>query len=192
MRIPVHPVPTMRSVFLSVSPLLACFPAKVPDCAEKWDIDLLACPAAPVEDYGPLLVAPHNMRERFTEVIRREGDHQRAGRPSGIRAKVNQLQDPEIVRDLYEASRAGVPITLCVRGLCCLRAGVPGLSPAIRVFSILGRFLEHSRIYRFENAGHPEFYLGSADWMRRNFNNRMETVAPVTDPAIQADPAACS
>jgi polyphosphate kinase len=74
-----------------------------------------------------------------------------------------------------------------VRGLCCLRAGVPGLSPTIRVFSILGRFLEHSRIYRFENAGNPEFYLGSADWMRRNFNNRMETVAPVTDPAIRAE-----
>jgi polyphosphate kinase len=132
-------------------------------------------------------VAPHNMRERFTELIRREGDHQRAGRPSGIRVKVNQLQDPGIIRELYEASRAGVSITLCVRGLCCLRAGLPGLSPTIRVFSILGRFLEHSRIYRFENAGHPEFYLGSADWMRRNFNNRMETVAPVTDPAIQAE-----
>jgi polyphosphate kinase len=143
--------------------------------------------AIPLEDYGPLLVAPHNMRERFTELIRREVDHQRAGRPSGIRVKLNQLQDPEIIRELYEASRAGVPITLCVRGLCCLRAGVPGLSPTIRVFSIVGRFLEHSRIYRFENGGHPEFYVGSADWMCRNFDSRMETVAPVTDAAIRAE-----
>jgi hypothetical protein len=87
------------------------------------------------------------MRERFTELIRREVDHQRAGRPSGIRVKLNQLQDPEIIRELYEASLADVPITLCVRGLCCLRASVPGLSPTIRVFSIVGRFLEHSRIY---------------------------------------------
>ena len=109
--------------------------------------------AIPLEDYGPLLVAPHNMRGRFTELIRREVDHQRAGRPSGIRVKLNQLQDPGIICELYEASRAGVPITLCVRGLCCLRAGVPGLSPTIRVFSIVGRFLEHSRIYRFENGG---------------------------------------
>ena len=164
--------------------LLSCEPALAASVATVFN-ELTG--AVPVEDYGPLLVAPHNMRERFTELIRREADHQRAGRPSGIRVKVNQLQDPEIIRELYEASRAGVPIMLCVRGLCCMRAGVPGLSPTIRVFSILGRFLEHSRIYRFENAGHPEFYLGSADWMRRNFNNRMETVAPVTDPAIQAE-----
>jgi polyphosphate kinase len=139
------------------------------------------------EDYGLLLVAPHNMRKRFTELIRREAEHQRAGRPSGIRVKLNQLQDPEIIRELYEAARAGVPIILCVRGLCCLRAGVPGLSQTIRVFSIVDRFLEHSRIYRFENGGNPEFYLGSADWMHRNFESRMETVAPVTDPAIQAE-----
>jgi len=135
--------------------------------------------AIPLEDYGPLLVAPHNMRERFTELIRREVDHQRSGRPSGIRFKLNQLQDPEIIRELYEASRTGVPITLCVRGLCCLRAGVPGLSATIRVFSIVGRFLEHSRIYRFENGGNPELYIGSADWMRRNFDSRMETAGIV-------------
>ena len=117
--------------------------------------------------------------------MRREADHQRAGRPSGIRLKLNQLQDPEIIREL--SKRAGRAFHHALRARPVLPAG-PGtdLSPTIRVFSILGRFLEHSRIYRFENAGHPEFYLGSADWMRRNFNNRMETVAPVTDPAIQA------
>jgi len=135
-------------------------------------------------DYGPLLVAPHNLRERFTDLIRREAEHCRAGRPSGIRAKMNQLQDPQIIRELYLASQAGVPVTLNVRGLCCLRAGVPGLSPTIRVFSTLGRFLEHGRIYRFENGGEPEYFIGSADWMRRNLDRRMETIMPVMGPAI--------
>ncbi|MGD9265709.1 MAG: polyphosphate kinase 1 [Lysobacterales bacterium] len=135
-------------------------------------------------DYGKLLVAPHNLRGRFTELIRREAEHSRAGRPCGIRAKMNQLQDPHIIQELYAASQAGVRISLNVRGMCCLRAGVPGLSENIRVFSVLGRFLEHSRIYRFENGGDPEFFIGSADWMRRNLDSRMETVMPVTDPRI--------
>jgi polyphosphate kinase len=164
--------------------LFSCDPALAQSVATVFN-ELTG--AIPLEDYGPLLVAPHNMRERFTELIRREVDHQRSGRPSGIRVKLNQLQDPGIIRELYEASRAGVPITLCVRGLCCLRAGVPGLSSTIRVFSIVGRFLEHSRIYRFENGGNPELYLGSADWMRRNFDSRMETVAPVGDVTIRAE-----
>ncbi len=164
--------------------ILSCDPALASSVATVFN-ELTG--AIPLKNYGPLLVAPHNMRERFTGLIRREATHQREGRSSGIRIKLNQLQDPEIIRELYEASRAGVPISLCVRGLCCLRAGVPGLSQTIRVFSIVGRFLEHSRIYRFENAGHPEFYLGSADWMRRSFNRRMETVAPVTDPSIQTE-----
>lgn len=146
--------------------------------------ELTAAVRAP--DYGHLLVAPHNLRQRFTEMIGREAEHSRAGRPCGIRAKMNQLQDKKIIRELYEASRAGVPITLNVRGLCCLQAGVPGLSPTIQVFSTLGRFLEHGRIYRFENGGEPEFYMGSADWMRRNLDNRMETVVPVTDPEVRA------
>jgi polyphosphate kinase len=132
-------------------------------------------------------VAPHDLRERFTALIRREAGHARAGRPCGIRAKMNQLQDPQMIRELYQASLAGVPIVLNVRGLCCLRAGVPGLSPTIRVYSTLGRFLEHSRIYRFENGGAPEFFIGSADWMTRNLSRRMETVAPVCDPAIKAE-----
>ena len=136
---------------------------------------------------GPLLVAPHDMRERFVALIQREAAHARAGRPCGILAKMNQLQDPPTIRALYAASLAGVPITLNVRGLCCLRAGVPGLSPTIRVYSILGRFLEHSRIYRFENGGAPEFFIGSADWMTRNLSRRMEVVAPVWDPAIKAE-----
>ena len=141
----------------------------------------------PVPTPGKLLVAPHDMRERFTALIRREAGHARAGRPCGIRAKMNQLQDPQMIRELYQASAAGVPIVLNVRGLCCLRAGVPGLSPTIRVSSTLGRFLEHSRIYGFENGGAPEFFIGSADWMTRNLSRRMETVAPVCDPVIKAE-----
>jgi polyphosphate kinase len=136
-------------------------------------------------DYGNLLVAPHNLRQRFTELIQRELEHARAGRACGIRAKMNQLQDTQIIQQLYEAGQAGVPISLNVRGMCCLRAGVPGLSENIRVFSVLGRFLEHARIYRFENCGDPEFFIGSADWMRRNLDSRMETIMPVLDEHIK-------
>jgi polyphosphate kinase len=100
---------------------------------------------------------------------------------------MNQLQDPEIIRELYRASQAGVPISLNVRGLCCLRAGIPGLSETIRVYSVLGRFLEHGRIYRFENAGKPEFFFGSADWMKRNLDRRVETITPVEDPDLQRE-----
>jgi len=142
--------------------------------------------AVQVPDYGPLLVGPHNLRERFIELIRREADHSRAGRPCGVRAKMNQLQDQQAIRELYKASQAGVPITLNVRGLCCLQAGVPGVSETIGVFSTLGRFLEHGRIYRFENGGQPEFYVGSADWMRRNLSSRMETIVPIKDESVRA------
>jgi len=141
----------------------------------------------PVPTPGKLLVAPHDLRERFTALIRREAGHARAGRPCGIRVKMNQLQDTAMIRELYQASLAGVPIVLNVRGLCCLRAGVPGLSPTIQVFSTLGRFLEHSRIYRFENGGTPEFFIGSADLMTRNLSRRVEAVAPIDDPAIRAE-----
>jgi len=143
--------------------------------------------AIPSHGYSKLMVAPHNLRERFTELIRREARHSREGRPSGIRAKMNQLQDTHIIRELYRAGRAGVPISFNVRGMCCIRAGVPGLSENIRVFSTLGRFLEHSRIYRFENAGEPEFFIGSADWMRRNLDRRMESIMPVTDPQVKQE-----
>lgn len=135
--------------------------------------------------YRRFLIAPHNMRERFRDLIRREAEHARQGRPSGIRAKMNQLQDAWVIRELYAASQAGVPITINVRGLNCLRPGVPGLSDTIRVFGVIDRFLEHSRIYRFENAGRPEYFIGSADWMARNLNNRVESIAPVLDPELQ-------
>jgi polyphosphate kinase len=163
---------------LSADPELAAHAAAVFN-------ELTAGIAAPAP--GKLLVAPHDLRERFTALIRREAGHARAGRPCGIRAKMNQLQDPQMIRELYAASLAGVPIVLNIRGLCCLRAGVPGLSPTIQVYSTLGRFLEHSRIYRFENGGAPEFFIGSADWMTRNLSRRVEAVAPVCDPAIKAE-----
>jgi len=141
--------------------------------------------ATPFEDYRQLLVAPRFMRDRFCELIRREADHARAGRPSGIKAKMNQLQDPSLVRELYLANRAGVSISLNVRGLCILKPGVPGLSENIRVYSVLGRFLEHGRVYRFTNGGDREIYIGSADWMKRNLDRRVETSAPINDPRLK-------
>jgi polyphosphate kinase len=134
-----------------------------------------------------MIVAPEAMRDRFVELIRREVAHAGEGRPSGIRARMNQLQDPIVIRELYRASQAGMPISLNVRGLCCLKPGVAGLSDSIRVFSVLGRFLEHGRIYRFENGGAPDLLIGSADWMRRNLDHRVETIAPVADPSLKAE-----
>jgi polyphosphate kinase len=138
------------------------------------------------KDYRKLLIAPGNMRERFVDLIRREAAHARDGDDARIVAKVNRLEDPEIVRELYEASRAGVDIDLIVRDICRLRPGVEGLSESIDVVSIVGRFLEHSRVFYFENGGDPDYFIGSADWMTRNLDNRVEAVTPIEDPALQA------
>ena len=167
--------------------VLTCDPALCDDVAVLFN-ELTG--ATPYDNYHKMLVAPMNMRERFIELIRRETNHAKAGRPCGIRAKMNQLQDPQIIRELYLASQAGVPITLNVRGLCCLRPGVAGLSETIRVYSVVGRFLEHSRIYSFLNGGKPEYYLGSADWMRRNLDSRVETIMPVSDDKVKQELAA--
>jgi len=137
--------------------------------------------------YNKLMVAPHNLRDRITELIHSEVENKRQGKACGIKVKMNQLQDGRIIKELYHAGQAGVPISLNIRGLCCLRAGVPGLSENIRVFCTLGRFLEHSRIYRFENAGAPKYFIGSADWMGRNLDRRMESVIPVTDPKLKKE-----
>ncbi|HEX9128291.1 MAG TPA: polyphosphate kinase 1 [Gemmatimonadaceae bacterium] len=137
-----------------------------------------------------LLVAPRNMRQRFTEMVDREAEHARAGRPARIIAKMNSLVDAEIISHLYDASQAGVNIDLIVRGICCLRPGIPGISDRIRVVSIVGRFLEHSRIYYFGNDGNEEIYFGSADWMPRNFDRRVEVVAPIENR--QLHPRVCS
>ncbi len=134
--------------------------------------------------YRRLLVAPVNLRARMTELIARETRHAQAGRTARIIAKLNSLTDLGIIRALYEAAQAGVQIDLIVRGVCALRPGVPGLSEHIRVLSVVGRFLEHSRIFYFANDGAAEVYIGSADWMHRNLDRRVEVVVPVRDPRL--------
>jgi polyphosphate kinase len=135
--------------------------------------------------YQSLLVAPVNLRERMTQMIAREAEHARAGRPAYIVAKCNSLTDVQIINALYEAAQAGVKIDLVVRGVCMLRPGVEGLSENVRVVSVVGRFLEHSRIFYFANDGREEVYIGSADWMYRNLNRRVEVVAPVKDAGLR-------
>ncbi|MEB3881932.1 polyphosphate kinase 1 [Lyngbya sp. CCY1209] len=139
------------------------------------------------QSYRKLLVAPVNMRDRFLSLIRREIDRCQAGETGRIVAKMNSLVDPEIIATLYEASIAGVTIDLIVRGICCLRPGVKGVSENIKVISIVGRFLEHSRIFYFYNNGEEEVYIGSADWMPRNLNRRVEAIVPVEEPKLAKD-----
>lgn len=135
-------------------------------------------------DYRKLLVAPINMRSRFEEFIRREIEHSKRGEKGRIILKMNALVDERIIQLLYQASQAGVKVDLIVRGICCLRPGIPGVSDNIRVISILGRFLEHSRIYYFRNAGKEEIYCGSADMMPRNLNRRVEVLFPIEDDKL--------
>jgi polyphosphate kinase len=137
------------------------------------------------KDYRKLLVAPVNLREKVTELIERETANARAGRSARIIAKLNRLADANVIQALYDASAAGVQVDLIVRGICMLRPGVPGLSENIRVRSIVGRFLEHSRVLYFDNDGNEEIYIGSADWMPRNLNRRVEVVCPVKDPRLK-------
>ena len=135
-------------------------------------------------DYRKLLVAPVNMREKFLQLIQREIDHQKKGYPAYIIAKMNSLVDPEIITALYEASQFGVNIDLIIRGMCCLRPKVKGLSDRIRVISVIGRFLEHSRIFYFSNGGKEQVYIGSADWMPRNLDARVEVITPVEETSL--------
>lgn len=135
--------------------------------------------------YRKLLVAPVNMRKHFVEMIDAEIAHALSGAPARIIAKMNALDDVTIVRKLYEASQAGVSIDLIVRGTCRIRPGIAGVSDNIRVLSVIGRFLEHPRIFYFENGGAPRYYIGSADWMRRNLSNRVEAAVPIEDPRLQ-------
>jgi polyphosphate kinase len=141
---------------------------------------------AEIDDYRPLLVAPLTMAESFLGLIRREQEHAQVGRPAHIVAKMNALLEPSVIEALYQASQAGVEIEMIVRGLSILRPGVKGLSERITVRSIVGRFLEHSRIFHFANGGDTEIYLGSADWMPRNLFERCEVVFPVRDPVALA------
>lgn len=131
-----------------------------------------------------LVVAPFGLRRHVLQMIEREIEHARAGKPSGIKAKLNALVDPEVIRALYRASQHKVPIELLVRGICCLRPGVPGVSETIRVRALVDRFLEHARIFWWTNGGQDEVYLSSADWMPRNFDRRIEVAFPVLDPTL--------
>ena len=128
------------------------------------------------------MVAPVALREDLNKLFDREIENKRLGKPAHVIAKMNRVADLQIVEKLYELSQAGVKVELIVRGICMLRPGIPGLSENVRVRSVVGRFLEHSRVFWFANGGDDEVYIGSADWMSRNLKHRIEVVAPVTEP----------
>jgi len=136
-------------------------------------------------NYSSLLVAPDSLRAGLVDMIKREARHAKDGRDCGIWFKVNNLVDEQVIDALYDASQAGVPIQLVVRGMCALRPGVAGLSENIRVRSIVGRFLEHSRIFRFLNGGEAEVWMGSADIMHRNLDRRVEALVVLRDPEVR-------
>ena len=161
--------------------LLTCDPEITNDSAElfNWLTGVSVFP-----ELKKIKAAPKSLHDFVLEMIQRETDHARTGQPAAIFVKVNALVDQEVMKALYLASQAGVKIRLLVRGVCCLRSGVHGVSENITVRSIVGRFLEHSRVYRFENAGKPEIYLASADWTARNFFRRVEVCLPVEDPEL--------
>jgi polyphosphate kinase len=142
---------------------------------------------APDQTYERALVAPRDMRSAFVRLIEREIANQAQQGNGRIIAKMNALDDPDMIRELYRASQAGVQIDLIVRAHCCLRPGLPGYGDNIRVISILGRFLEHDRIFYFGNNDQPEILIGSADWRTRNLRDRVELVAPIQDPALQQE-----
>ena len=165
--------------------LFSCDPALGADTAQLFN--LLTSGHIGDQRFEKLVVAPMAMRKRVIALIAREAEHRRQGRAGRIVAKMNALEDPEIVRALYDASRAGVEIDLIVRGVCRLRPGVPGMSESIRVRSIVGRFLEHARIFHFGNDGADDYYIASADWMSRNLDYRVETMVPVESPELRAE-----
>ena len=167
--------------------LLTADPGITADLTDLFN-ELTGSARSPEGEFRTLLVAPSTLLSGVLERIDREAAHAAAGRPALIRAQLNGLEDPEVVEALYRASQAGVQVDLLVRGLCTLRPGVPGLSERIRVRSVLGRFLEHARMYHFANGGEGpgEWFIGSADWRVRNLRRRIEVVARVRSPAHQA------
>lgn len=173
--------PSTARLYTDLS-LLTCRPDIGEDATTLFNLLTGVCQHRPTRQ---LVLAPFELHDRVQSLIRREADHARAGLPARIVAKMNALVDEATIRSLYEASRAGVEIDLIVRGICCLRPGVPGLSERIRVRSIVDRFLEHSRIWSFQNAGNPSVYVSSADWMPRNFFKRIEVAFPVLDGRLR-------
>jgi polyphosphate kinase len=164
--------------------LLSCRPELGEDVSELFN---LMTGHSRQRDFQLLCVAPYGLRDALAGRIAREAEHARAGRPARIILKMNSLVDPDMIVALYQASQAGVEIDLIVRGICCLKPGLSGVSEHIRVRSLIGRFLEHSRLYYFANDGQPEFLIGSADMMPRNLDRRVEAMVPVVDPALQAE-----
>lgn len=169
--------PTTAKLYTDIG-LLTCRPDYGEDATDVFNVITGLCRHRPGKR---LLVAPFDLHRRMVELVQRETANARRGLPARIIAKMNSLVETDIIDALYEASEAGVQLDLIVRGICCLRPGVPGLSRNIRVRSIVGRYLEHSRVWYFENACQPELYLGSADWMPRNFFKRIEVVFPLED-----------
>lgn len=153
-------------------------------CEDAGKIFNLLSGISDTENFKSLVVAPMFLKSKLTELIEQEKAHALQGKPAAVTAKMNSLCDPDIIRLLYEASGAGVKINLIVRGICSLKVGVPGVSDNIKVKSVIGRFLEHSRVFKFENAGEPLFYCSSADWMPRNLERRVEIMFPVKAPDI--------
>jgi polyphosphate kinase len=164
--------------------LMSCDPELGADLSDLFNVLTgFASPAG----YRKLLVAPQWLKQDVLSLIQREAEHARAGRTGHILAKMNALVDPEVIRALYDASCAGVGIDLIVRGICCLRPGIPGVSDNIRVISVLGRFLEHSRAFLFHNDGAEQVYISSADWMQRNLDRRIEAAIPIDNPRHRAE-----
>jgi len=164
--------------------LLSCDPALGEDVSELFN---LMTGYSRQREFRCLCVAPYGLRKALLGRIAREAAHARAGRRARLIMKMNSLVDARMVAALYEASQAGVEIDLIVRGICCLKPGLAGVSERIRVRSLIGRFLEHSRVYYFENDGRPESLIGSADLMPRNLDRRVEAAVPVVDPGLQAE-----
>jgi polyphosphate kinase len=165
---------------------LSLFTARPDVCEDVSSLfNLLTGYSAPPK-WNKLIVAPLGLHEAVLGLIGREADHARSGRPARIVAKMNALVEADVIEALYRASQAGVPITLAVRGICCLRPAVPGVSETIEVRAMVDRFLEHGRAVHFANGGKDEVYISSADWMPRNFHRRVETMVPIEDPALRA------
>lgn len=172
--------PTTAKIYTDVG-LMTCRPGFGEDASRLFNA---LTGFAAKTTYQHVVTAPRDLHRTVLDWIGREKAHALAGRPAGIRAKMNSLVDAKVIAALYDASQAGVPVDLVVRGICCLKPGIPGLSERIRVVSIVGRFLEHSRAFVFENGGQKEVWLSSADWMPRNFFRRVETTFPVLEPEL--------
>ena len=165
---------------------LSLFTSRPDICEDVSSLfNLLTGYSAPPK-WNKFIVAPLGLHEAVLGLIAREAEHARAGRPAKIVAKMNALVDADVIAALYRASQAGVPVTLLVRGICCLRPGVPGVSETIEVRALIDRFLEHGRAFHFANGGRDEVYMASADWMPRNFHRRVEAMLPIEDPALRA------